>query len=349
MDVNTTTADSSSVTAEVPRAPEAYSEWRKTGQLPAAKQDSSKEASTPSDTSAAADDAAGNTAPASEAGTEKQERTKQPRNAETRLNELLADLKKAGLSPAELKTYKKQAEKAAAEAQTEPPPTPPEKTENPAGPKAPVKPKVEDFDSYETFEAAKDTYYEELADYRAELKFHQRDQQAKAAAQQKEVDSMLEQARGRYGEAADTTIGEAAKAVFDDAKIPSAVKALINDSEVMVDLLYTLGSKAEDIAGFVALAKSNPGAAIRKVVLLERLVSEELGQGGQAEPGRDESGKFTSTSKETPAKKVTQAPPPPREASGRSAAPRDATESAVKANDFASFRATQNRRDLTRQ
>jgi len=53
------------------------------------------------------------------------------------------DLRKAGLTPAELKTYKREAQKAAE--QVEQPKAAPEKTENPTELKPPVKPKVEDF------------------------------------------------------------------------------------------------------------------------------------------------------------------------------------------------------------
>jgi hypothetical protein len=342
LDVNTTPVDSSSTAPlEVPRDAKAYAEWRQTGKTPDAIKPAGaprtpKEASAPStETSAVADDGTEIDSPASEAGTQQEPRKRS--NAETRLKDLLDDLKRAGLSPAELKTFKREAQKA--EATGTEPPKPPETTVNAEN--GPVQPKLEDFESYEQFQEA-------MVDYRVDKKLHERDQRAKAAEQQKEIDKTLEAARARYGDATDTTIGSTAKAVFSDQKIPSALKAIINDSTVMVDLLYTLGSKDAELQEFLDLAKSNPGQAIRKVVLLERLVSEELAGGASAaagtEAGRDESGKFVSP--KAPAKKVTDAPPPPREASGRSAAPPDEIQSALKANDFRSFKNAADRRDL---
>lgn len=343
MDVNTTPVESSTpAPLEVPRDPAAYQKWRQTGELPTAPKTAPAERtpkadSAPAkDSSAAADEGAENDAPASEAGTQQEPRKRS--TAETRLKDLLEDLKNAGLSPAELKTFKREAQKAEPKAAEQP--SAPEPTVKPDGPQ---EPKLEDFESYEKFQEA-------MVDYRVEKKFHEREQQAKAAEQQKEINKTLEAARARYGEAADSTIGTTAKAVFSDAKIPSAVKALLNDSPVMVDLLYTLGSKEAELTEFLDLAKTNPGQAIRKVVLLERLVSEELA--GSAKPaaassedtGRDESGKFVSA--KATAKKVTDAPPPPREAAGRSGAPPDEVERAIKANDFASFQRAQNSRDL---
>jgi len=111
-----------------------------------------------------------------------------------------------------------------------------------------------------------------------------------------------------------------------------------------------MGSNADELAEFVSLAKTNPGAAIRKLVLVEKLVQEELAKGGTPKASsngetaqRDETGKFL------PAKKTTSAPPPPRETSGRSSPPPDAVDRAVKEDDFAAYRAEQNRREIARR
>jgi hypothetical protein len=333
---------------------EEYASWRKTGKLPEPKpEQKSKEASTPSTEKKSSEPSGsdGESVPASEAGNEKQEKKRS--TAESRLNELLSDLRKAGLSPAELKTFRKAAQ-AEAKAETEPQATP-EKTAQPE-PQQPKqdaweaqnpKPKLENYDSIESFVDA-------ISDWKASKRDFEREQKAKAEAAQKEVNDKLAGARARYGEAADATIRDSAKAIFSDAAIPNAVKAILNDSPEMVDLLYTLGSDADGLKEFIALAKEKPGLAIRKAVLMEKLIAEELSKSSAASssessetPTRDENGKFVSQ-KEPPAKPVTKAPAPPREASGRSAAPPDAVEAAFKSNDFAAFRAAQNRRDLER-
>jgi hypothetical protein len=303
-------------------------------------------------------DDAGESAAASEAGNDpKQEkREAKPRsNAESRLKEVLEDLKRAGLTPAELKTFRAKAEEhssskreaqAAAKAEAVP-----ESTAKPAEAKAPTyedahpKPKLEDFDSIEA-------HTEALTDWKLDKREFERAAREAAQAQQKAISDKLTDAKARYGDDAETSIRSAAKTIAESVEVPGAVKAVLTDSPVLVDVLYTLNSKEGELQAFLDLAKTNPAAAIRKAVLLEHLVSQELGKAdsdaGTAQAAqRDESGKFVSSSK-PPAKRVTEAPPPPREASGRSSAPPDDVESAAKTGDFAAYRAAQNRRDLAR-
>ena len=100
--------ESSPATLEVPRDGAAYAEWRQTGKLPEAKPAQPKgESAPPKESSAEGREPKEKVAPASEAGNKEQEKPKPPRdNAASRLNELLEDLRKAGLTPAELKTFK---------------------------------------------------------------------------------------------------------------------------------------------------------------------------------------------------------------------------------------------------
>jgi len=316
------TAESSSAGTPitVPREAEAYAEWRQTGKLPARApaQPEAKE-SAPSEKSES------DTAPAAERGGQQQEKKARPRsNAETRLQELLEDLKRAGLTPAELKTFKRQMEAQPAR-------------ETAQEPEPPKRPKLEDFDSYEKYEEAREKYFEELADYRAQQKLREYEQRQRELEAQRATQEKLNAAKTRYGETAVSTIARAAKEIFEDRAIPPVIKAIVNDSPVIADLLYVMGSQPEDFQEFVALAKTNPGQAIRKAVLLERLVAEELAKSAVA-----------PEAEKPAAKKVTQAPPPPKEVSGRAAAPPDEIESAVTRNDFAAFRQAANRRDLAR-
>ena len=109
----------SSPVIEVPRDGAAYAEWRQTGKLPEAKPAQPKgESAPPKESSAEGQEPKGKPAPASEAGNKEQEKPKPPRdNAASRLNELLEDLRKAGLTPAELKTFKSDRAETADEAQ----------------------------------------------------------------------------------------------------------------------------------------------------------------------------------------------------------------------------------------
>jgi hypothetical protein len=90
-------ADSSvAALAEVPSEARAYAEWRQTGKMPSA-----ESAPAPKESSDSSSEGEGTgerqKAPESETGKGKESK---PGKAEARLNELLEDLRKAGLSPA---------------------------------------------------------------------------------------------------------------------------------------------------------------------------------------------------------------------------------------------------------
>jgi hypothetical protein len=352
---------------EIPSDPKANLEWRATGKLPgeaAAGDGTPKEDSTTSKT--ASEETTSETAAAS-APASKQEKTKQPTAAD-RLNEVLADLKKAGLTPAELKTYKREAQAQPTKAETTPAQAAPEKTANPQGLEKPVKPTMKDtkadgtpkFATWEEFEAAKDEYHDAMADYRSKLAVLE-DRQARAAeAQQQALAQKVTEARARYGDQTEATIGNATRAILGEEGIHPAVKDLVGGSPVLVDVMYALGSDAAELETFINLAKSNPASAIRKFVLLEHLTTEELQKGSRAakdpaaetgEAGateRGEDGKFVSQ-KTTPVKQRPVAPPPPEELNTRGSARPDPIDAAVRNDDFASFKAEEDRRDLARR
>ncbi|MES2136992.1 MAG: hypothetical protein V4502_08040 [Pseudomonadota bacterium] len=362
METQTTEVAASSPAAfEPPSDPVLNLEWRKTGELPAAKKEAtSKEASTPSaeDASAAgSDESAARTASDSAPGT-KQERAKQPTAAD-RLSEVLADLKRAGLSPAELKTFKREAQAAA-----DPAKAASEQTVKPAD-GAPTKPKPTDknadgtdkYPTWEAFDAARDEYFEQFADFKSKAAVAA-DRQARAAeATDKQLREKIGEAKARYGDQAEAEITEATAAIYGDAKVHPIVKTMLGESDpgVLVGVMYVLGSKPEELASFVELSRTNPGAAIRKVALLEHLVTEELAKGGKAAAAadegegteRDESGKFVSQT--PPAKKKPAAPPPPEELSTRGSAPPDPIDAAVRNDDFTAFKAEEDRRDMARR
>lgn len=353
---------------EIPSDPKANLEWRKTGELPAStKEGTPKEASTPSKENASAAHRKDDTAePAAASATAtQQEKTKQQSSAATRLNEILADLRKAGLSPDELKTFKREAQQAASA--DAPAKAAPEKTANPQELVAPVKPKMSDknpdgtdkYKSWEELDEAKDAYHDAMATYRAKLAV-QEDRQARAAeAQQQTLAQKVTEAKARYGDQTEATIGTATRAIIaKDSGVPEAVQDLIGGSPVLVDVMYALGSDAAELAAFVDLAKTDPAAAIRKFVLLEHLTTEELTKSSKAdkgaaagEPGaaeRGEDGKFVSQ-KTTPAKQKPAAPPPPEELSTRGSAPPDPIDAAVRNNDFRAFKDAEDRKELARR
>lgn len=336
-------------TFEVPRDPAAYNQWRKTGEIPESKPKREAPAPSKKESSAAPEKEAGTSA-ASEAETQQE---RKPRSdAASRLDEILADLRRAGFTPAELKTYKREVQQ---QQQAKPEQTAKLPEAQQPDPGAPKKPKADDFKTWEEYEAAKDKYTEEIAEYKSQKaieNYRISQQQEAAAARAKE---RFADAEKRYGPEAGSVIHESAKAISSDNRIPDAVKAMVDVSPAGFDLIYALGSKPSEFEEFLDLARRDPAAAIRKTVLIESLVLQELakGKGEDAEqPKRDETGRFSP-----PAKKVTEAPPPPREASGRSAPPGDEADSILRATgsngitgqDFKRLQAIENRKDMARR
>jgi len=278
----------------------------------------------------------------SDSGTDKPKqapRLKTPEDTGARLAELIADLRAAGLTPKELKTFKREAQKeASAErpaSETRVPDSKP--AEAPKPPEfAKAKPVLKDYDDIEKYADALTDWKMEKSDFDRAY----RDTQAKLAA---DVKAMREKAEERYGPEYEAPLKHAAETIFtkDAGAIPGVIKAMINESDVMADLLYTLGTDRDALTDFVALSKDKPTKAIEKLVLLQQGIREELAKPksvsretegeASATPPRGENGKFVKAAEaqpetpKTPAKKATPAQDyePPMEAAGLRPAPPD--------------------------
>lgn len=240
----------------------------------------------------------------------------------------------------------------------------PESSPAPAKPKAeaskaleaPKKPQLSDFsgdDAWQKYEEARDKYYEDLADYKAAKRLDDYVQRQREEATRRELLTSVESAKGRYGPESEAAIAQAADVLASD-EIPVEVRRVINDSDVMIDLLYVAAKDPAELDAFVSLAKSNPLAAVKKIAVMEHLIRQELAQGGKsgqepterAMPERGEDGKFVSS--KPPEKPQTKAPAIGTEVSGRGSAPPDPTEQAVKTGDFRKFREVENAKLMER-
>ena len=175
-----------------------------------------------------------------------------------------------------------------------------------------------------------------MADYLADVRDQYKDREAQQQAMAKELDAKVADAKARYPNYQEV-IDPAIDAILNDKDIVGVVKAMLNESEVLPDLMFTIGSKPEELAKFVKMAKESPGTALRYIALTESLIREEL-----------ENAKSTQAEKVTPAKQQTSAPKPPAEVGGRATAPGDALVAAATANDFRAFKTELNRRSLAR-
>ena len=329
------------VAIEIPREGKARTEWQVSGKLTEAKKPSSKADST---TAPPADEAQAEsgtrTAPEAESTQEPKKAGKRTSDAGTRLTEILDDLKRAGLTPAELKTFKREAQQEAKKAESQPAPA---KQEAPKA-KAPVKPNIDDFKTLAEYDDAHDKWVDEMTSYKAtEAVAKMRAEDAQKVAE-REFQSKIDEAKSRYPDLIET-IEPARQAIFEDKDVHPAVKAMVDASPVFTDLLYVMGKKTDDLKRLTALAKTNPIEALREVVLLDALVREE--RSGKTEEKKADASKEEPA--KVPAKRVPNAPDPGYEVSGNNAAPPDVVGGAVKRNDFSTFQQEMNRRSIARR
>lgn len=315
--------------------PEQRAEFRRTGEMPAqpkqeeapAASDAEKDPDSEAETEIEAESEGESVTPKKpqeQQHTDKQSHRKP--GAEKRIGELTSEVKRLRAQLDELKakpaTESKQAEK----------PAPVQRQPEPTRPKPTVEDKHPDgSNKYATYE----DYVEDLADWKSEQRIKQERQRQAATAMQREFSAKVEDARSRY-EKFDEVVSPAAEALTAQ-EIPLTIRQMLNDSEYLPDVLFTIGSDSQELAKFVKMAKTEPGKAIRYLALTESLIHEELSSKKSETKAKPE----TTT---TPVKKQTSAPPPPAEVGGRSTTPPDALETAAQSGDFRSFKAEANRR-----
>jgi hypothetical protein len=173
--------------------------------------------------------------------------------------------------------------------------------------------------SYEDANAA-------MADHLYEVRKHFDKIEERVQTETKALNAKVEEAKERYenfDEIKDTFLG---KVLGDKGMplIPLPVLAIINDSDVLADLIYTLGSDEKATADFVKLAQSNPNQAIRHIARLEVGIQDELKSGTA---GKTESEK-------APVVKKTQAPKPPEPVSGVSSRSFDVSDESLSPEDW---------------
>lgn len=311
-----------------------YSEWRKSGTIPAKQPVTEASAAPTSAEEAVEDGEESETAPAPEAGNEIQQvphrKNKVP--APVRIKELLADKKRLESELAEARKPKPE------QTQENKP------AEAPKGLEAPKKPEQKDFADWDKYEAAREKYFEDVADYKAQKRIEEFQAKQVQEAALKSTQEKLNEGKKKYTDY-EQTIKPVVQALNEKDFHP-AVRHIIEKSPVLSDLLYAIGQDSDNLADFVATSKSDPALAIRKAVLIEKLVIDELSKPA-AGTERDANGKFVK-SEEKPAesKRISAAPPIAEEAGGKGAAAADILQAAVKNGDVTAYMTEQNRRDL---
>ena len=187
--------------------------------------------------------------------------------------------------------------------------------------------------------ATYEDFVEDLADWKAEQRMATQQREQQFAQQRQTLSKHLEEARGRY-----TDFDSVAKPLIQEMLQPDIARevfAVINDSPVLADLLYTIGGTEASKNDFLDACRTNPGKALRVALLMEQEIVRELAKGKTVATKGTEGNQRTE-----PATTQVRAPKPPTEVGGRGTPGEDVLLSAAKAGDFRAFSAEQNRRAL---
>lgn len=310
-----------------------YDGWDDDGNPVVSKKTESEKQDKPAEADSAAADASKETKTedaVDSAAKKKQEQA--PKNrTEARIKELLARAEKAEHDLAESRKPNKETKadsSTAPKTETQPTTAPATRTKPTSADKG-----TDGKPKYPTYE----DFVEDLADWKAEQRIAAQQREQQVTQQRQSLGKHLEEARGRYADFDSVTKPVIQEMLKPD--IPREVFAVINDSPVLADLLYTIGGTEASKADFLEACRTNPGKALRVALLMEQEIVKELGK-GKAAAKKDVEGEVDKT----PASVKPRAPKPPSEVGGRGATGEDALISAAKANDFRSFDAEQTRR-----
>jgi len=215
---------------------------------------------------------------------------------------------------------------------------PPPVTETkPAELKAPVKPKSDDFKTWEEYEAAKDKYVEDLSDYKVKVAIQedraQRAEEAKKQQQEAEGKTVAEkwnkqvEAAGKKHSDWDDLVGPIKDLVGKDPRFAAGASFLL-DSEVGAEILYHLGNNPDQAAEIAAMSPIRQVAALARI---EDSLTKPAEIALKAPPGP---------------KKVTEAPPPPSELNGRNQLAPDPVKAALEADDTEAYIREMNAKDV---
>lgn len=298
-----------------------YNSYRETGELPARFKPAEQADQAPADAPEQTADETEAEEPESASESESEEVQEQPQK----------------VSPAEKRIKQLLAEKKALQQQLEAAAKPTQQTESSTA-QAPKQPQsfnewqkgfkpskwIEDYAqanpeaSYEDANFAMAVHVSEVRD-----EFKTFEQQMKA--QQDALETTVSEAKERYedfDEIKDVFLGKVLGSKGEPL-IPVPVLSIINDSPLVADVLYTIGSDEDELNKFVAMARKNPNQAIRYVARVESLIEEEFA----SQAGKETSGK-------APEKQQTQAPKPPSPVGGSSSRAFDVNDESLSAEDW---------------
>ena len=177
--------------------------------------------------------------------------------------------------------------------------------------------------------ATYEDFVEDLADWKAEQRLENARQQQVQQQQTEKIKESVEDARKRYGDEFESVIEPTAATIMGNKSIPVEVKKMMADSDVLPELVYTIGTDQKTMKELERLARTNPSQAIRYIATLEVGIRQEL---AKAEP---------SEGTAAPEPKKTSAPKPPSPVTGSSSRAFDVSDESLSPDDWARRRNAQ--------
>ena len=247
---------------------------------------------------------------------ETQEQTHKVTGAEKRIKQLLAE--KKVLESRLAQTVKPDDKPASSTAPQQIPPTRPEPTIEDKNPDGTLK-----YEDYGTF-------VKDLGKWSAEQTLHEVRQREIQEQSIKQIVEGVESARKRYGEEFDNIIEPTAGAIMGNQNIPVAVKQMMADSDVLPELVYTIGTDDKTMKDLERLSRTNPTQAMRYIATLEAGIRQELDADVPEEIVPN-----------APEPKKTTAPPPPKPVTGGSSKGFDVSDDSLSTVEWARQRTRQ--------
>lgn len=332
----TTEAVAASSAAEMPEIPasgtDGYAEWRMTGRLPEPEPEPKQPEKQAESASAKKQNEEPEDSADSAAKPQQERKSKRRPDIEARFHQYTERIDRLERELANAQNPQTKADSSPANAQQA------------------AKPTVNDVDPngnprFSTYEE----YVEALADWKANERYQLAEQQARIREQSNRLQSQVEDARKRYGDAFDGVLAPTVSRIVNDPSISQTVKAMLNDSETLPDVIYTLGSDAETLRKFLSMPE---GKQLRYIAAVEAGIEENRGNS----TARNEKGQFSESKKEAPAKRGPEsAPEPPIEIGHRGTSSMDESERSLQsmqrgdANAFRAWKQAEDRKALARR
>jgi hypothetical protein len=173
-------------------------------------------------------------------------------------------------------------------------------------------------------------FVKDLGRWSAEQGYHELRQRELQQQQTQQVQKKVETDRERYGEEFDSIIEPTAGKIMSDASIPMEVKRMLAASDVLPELVYTIGTDPKTMEKLTRVAKSDPQQAMYYIAELSAGIRQELAADA-AKPSKEP----------TPEPKRTSAPKPPTPVSGPSSRAFDVSDTSLSPEEWARKRNAQ--------